>query len=91
MKNQLISSLAPNQLVILSDNGDRYFKSYQTPIISIENGKISLNSNYWNGEQTNTTNKYLAVFLKIGGTGVKKYIDSAIESGLIKLTKTMRF
>ena len=91
MNNQLISSLAPNQLVILSDNGDRHFKSYQTPIISIENGKISLNSKYWNGSQTNTTNKYLAVFLQIGSIGVKKYIDSAIKSGLITLTDKMRF
>ena len=86
----IISTLAPNQILLTEDNGDRHFKSYTTNIASIVNGRISVNENYWNSGQTATTNRYLGDFLKIGQSGVKKYVNSAIESGLITLTKDIK-
>lgn len=85
----LITSLANNQFVVLEDNNDRHFKSYATTVCNIINGRISINAKYWKN-QTATTNNYLGIFLGIGTAGVKKYIESSIESGLIKLTEDIK-
>lgn len=82
----IISNLANNQILITESNGDRHFKSYQTTIANIINGRIYLNSKYW-ANQTATTNRYLGTFLGIGQSGVKKYINDSIESGLITSTE----
>jgi len=84
--NTIISSLANNQILITEANGDRHFKSYSTTVANIINGRIKLNSKYWS-KPTATTNRYLGDFLGIGQSGVKKYVNSAIESGLIELTE----
>ena len=86
----LISNLANNQIVVTEPNGSRHFKSYNTNVASVENGQMFINKNYWNNGQTATTNKYLGVFLGIGTQKVKVYINSAIESGLITLTETIK-
>lgn len=85
----ILSTFAPNQILITEDNGNRRFKSYETTVCNIIDGKIKINALYWNGKQTDTTNKYLGTFLKIGTAGVKKYVNSAVESGLIELTDKM--
>lgn len=85
----LVSNLANNQFVILEDNGDRHFKSYDTTVCNIIKGRIFINAGYWNN-QTATTNKYLGVFLGIGTSGVKKYVESAVESKLITLTDNIK-
>lgn len=86
----LITTFAPNQILISEDNGNRHFKSYNTNIASIENGRITVNKKYWINGQTATTNKYLGTFLGIGTAGVKKYINSAVDSGLIILTNDIK-
>lgn len=86
----LITTFAPNQILFTEDNGNKHFKSYSTNISSVENGRISLNKKYWDNGQTATTNKYLGTFLGIGTAGVKKYVNSAIESGLITLTDDIK-
>jgi hypothetical protein len=84
------SLLAPNQILITEENGNAHFKSYETTICNIENGKIKLNAEYWNENQTATTNRYLGTFLKIGQSKVKIYINSAIKSGLIEITTNIK-
>ena len=86
----ILSTFAPNQILITENNGDRHFKSYSTTICNIVNGKIKINSKYWIDKQTATTNRYLGTFLKIGQAGVKKYVNSGIESGLIELTDNIQ-
>lgn len=90
MANNTISSLANNQIQILEPNGDKHFKSYETTIANIENGKIKLNKSYYEKGMSATTTKYLGLFLGIGTSGVKKYLQSAIESGLIELTNDLK-
>jgi hypothetical protein len=85
-----ISQYAPNQFLVSEENGNAHFKSYETTICNIINGKIKLNAEYWNKNQTDTTNRYLGTFLKIGQAKVKIYINSAIESGLIELTTDIK-
>ena len=90
LKKMRISQFAPNQILINEENGNAHFKSYETTICNIINGKIKLNAKYWNNNQTATTNRYLGTFLKIGKAKVKIYIDSAIKSGLIELTTDIK-
>ena len=85
-----ISQYAPNQFLVSEENGNAHFKSYETTICNIINGKIKLNAEYWNENQTATTNKYFAKFLKLEGSLFKKYINSAIKSGLIELTTDIK-
>lgn len=90
MKNNVITLLADNQIQILEPNGDRHFKSYHTTICNIIIGKIKLNKKYYNSGMSNTTTKYLGSFLGIGTAGVKKWLDSAVKSGLIELTDDLK-
>lgn len=88
--NNIISSLANNQIVITEPNGDRHFKSYDTTIANIVNGKIKLNKSYYEKGMSATTTKYTGMFLGIGTVAVKKYLASAIASGLIELTDDLK-
>jgi hypothetical protein len=53
-------NFAPNQIVIV-DNGNHIFQSYNSIIAKIENGKVYLDSYYWN--YSRTTSKYRNKFL----------------------------
>ena len=50
---------AKNQIVI-ENNGERIFQSYQSTIVKIKDGKVTL-GRHWN--YSSTTSKYLARFL----------------------------
>lgn len=88
--NNIITSLANNQIVITEPNGDRHFKIYDTTIANIVNGKIKLNKFYYENGMSAITTKYTGLFLGIGTSGVKKYLASAIQSGLIELTNDLK-
>ena len=49
-----------NQFIILTSKG-KYFQSYDSIIVAIENGKITLDENTWN--YSRTTGKYRNEFL----------------------------
>ena len=63
----------PNQFVI-SDNGANYFQSYESIIVKRSNGKIELDSYYWN--YSRTTSKYRNIFLGETTKETQKKIDS---------------
>jgi hypothetical protein len=63
----------PNQFVI-SDNGANYFQSYESIIVKRSNGKIELDSYYWN--YSKTTSKYRNIFLGETTQETRKKIDS---------------
>lgn len=51
----------PNQFIVWTDNA-RYFQSYRTVIVRIDNdGKITLDRDYWN--YSKTTARYRNMFL----------------------------
>ena len=50
-----------NHFVITDDNGTRYLKSYNSIIVKIENGKVTLGK-HW--DYSVTTSKYRAQFLR---------------------------
>ena len=67
-----------NQFIIYTSEG-RYFQSYDSIIVAIENGKITLDENTW--DYSRTTGKYRNEFLG-------EYIEetrSKIESGEYEL------
>jgi len=68
-----------NQLII-EENGIRYFQSYNSIIIKIENGKVFLDSETW--DYSKTTEKYRNLFL--GET--KKETERKIKDGIYTLT-----
>lgn len=51
----------PNQFIIMDDNGDIWFQSYQTMIAVKRFGKIALDLDSW--DYSRTTAKYRNVFL----------------------------
>jgi hypothetical protein len=63
----------PNQFVI-SDNGANYFQSYESIIVKRSNGKIELDSYYWN--YSKTTSKYRNIFLGETTKETQKKINS---------------
>jgi hypothetical protein len=63
----------PNQFVI-SDNGANYFQSYNSIIVKRSNGKIELDSYYW--DYSRTTSKYRNIFLGETTKETQKKIDS---------------
>ena len=63
----------PNQFVI-SDNGANYFQSYDSIIVKRSNGKIELDSYYWN--YSKTTSKYRNIFLGETTKETQKKINS---------------
>jgi len=69
----------PNQFIINIDNKE-YFKSYDSMIVKIENGKVYLDETYW--DYSKTTSKYRNQFL--GDT--TKETQRKIKSGEYILT-----
>jgi hypothetical protein len=69
----------PNQFVITIGNKE-YFKSYDSMIVKIENGKVYLDETYW--DYSSTTSKYRNQFL--GDT--TKETQRKIKSGEYILT-----
>jgi hypothetical protein len=63
----------PNQFVI-SDNGAKYFQSYNAIIVKWSKGRIELDSYYWN--YSKTTSKYRNIFLGETTKETQKKIDS---------------
>lgn len=86
----IVSTFAPNQILITEDNGNRHFKSYNTNVASVINGKVTVSNTYWKYGQTATTNRYLAYFLGVNGAGFKKYVNSEIANGNIILTENLQ-
>lgn len=71
-------TVVPNQFEIHHD-GKRYFQSYQSIIAVIEDGKITLDSYYW--DYSVTTSKYRNIFTGLTTEETKRLI----KSGEIKL------
>jgi hypothetical protein len=69
----------PNQFIINIDNKE-YFKSYDSMIVKIENGRVYLDETYW--DYSKTTSKYRNQFL--GDT--TKETQRKIKSGEYILT-----
>ena len=77
-----------NQFLIISGN-IHYFQSYQTMIAKVDKvGNVTL-SKAW--DYSNTTRKYLYMFLLQHGQGVLKGVDvrKRIEDGRYKLVDTI--
>ena len=62
-----------NHFVITDDNGTRYFKSYNSIIVKIENGKATLGK-HWN--YSVTTSKYRNQFLRETTKQTQAKLDS---------------
>jgi len=70
-----------NQFIIRDENGNRFFQSYSSIIVKIDNNrKVYLDEFYWN--YSKTTGKYRNMFL--GET--KAETQSKIDSGEYTLT-----
>lgn len=69
----------PNQFII-RDGSRRIFKSYDSIIAVIENGKVILDSQKW--DYSTTTGKYRNIFL---GDSSKKETEKKIKSGVYQL------
>jgi len=72
-----------NQWIIWTDNGNRYFKSYNSIIACVDNdNKITLNK--WEWSYSATTLKYLKKFILLVTNKyivTKKEIEDKIKSG----------
>jgi hypothetical protein len=55
-----IKQLAKNQIIV-EDGNKKTFQSYDSIIAIVENGKVKLDSSYWN--YSKTTSKYRNIFL----------------------------
>jgi len=63
----------PSQFIIYDDEGNRLFQSYSVIVAKIDkNGKIFIDSKYWNCSQT--TSKYLNIFLGTQPGELKKAV-----------------
>ena len=62
-----------NHFVITDDNGTRYLKSYNSIIVKIENGKITLGKNW---KYSVTTSKYRSQFLRETTKQTQAKLDS---------------
>lgn len=78
-----VESMANNQYIIKTDNAIK-FQSYGTPIASIEDGKISVTTDW---DYSRTTSKYLYRFIEMfaGVKHNKKSLQKAIDDGTITL------
>jgi len=68
-----------NQFNVIDDNGFRYYQSYNSMIVKIDNNNIYLDKKYWNF--SNTTSKYRNKFLH----ETTKETMAKIKSGEYKL------
>ena len=73
-----VEFLAPNQCIIYTDKG-QLFQSYDSIIVKIENGIVTLDEKYW--AYSVTTSKYRNQFL----CETKKETQAKIDSGEYKL------
>lgn len=73
-----VQTLAANQFVIHTDKG-QFFQSYNSIIVNIENGVVTLDKRYWDYSQT--TGKYRNQFLN----ETQKETQAKIDSGEYKL------
>ena len=64
-----------NQFDIHTGNA-RYFQSYDSIIVKIESGKVSLDEKYWN--YSRTTSKYRNLFLQKTTKEIQQKIDNGI-------------
>lgn len=72
---------APNQLLLIDNEGNKLFQSYNSIICKItKDNKIELDEKFWN--YSRTTAKYRSAFLGIS----TKETESKIKSGEITLT-----
>ena len=69
----------PNQFRVY-DNGKRYFQSYNSIIVMVENEKTYLDERFW--DYSNTTGKYRNQFLN----ETKKETQAKIDAGIYTLT-----
>lgn len=67
---------AANQFVIIDGNKE-IFKSYETKIAEVENGKITIDSNAMG--YSKTTSKHLFMFLGM----TRKEIEKEVKEGII--------
>jgi hypothetical protein len=74
---------AANQVIIYSGSAE-YFRSYDTYIAKKENGRIFLDTAYW--DYSSTTGKYRNIFLGEGIADTRKKIKSG-EYKLIDLNQ----
>ena len=75
-----------NQFIIYDDNDNKYFQSYNSIIVKIDNffknsdglplSSISLDEKYWN--YSTTTSKYRNIFLEETTKETQKKIDQGI-------------
>jgi hypothetical protein len=64
-----------NQFEIKDDNGNRFFQSYDTIIVKIDNNrKVFLDAESW--DYSNTTSKYRNLFLGEDTKATKKKIET---------------
>ena len=71
----------PNQFILWDENGNSYFKSYNSIIaVKKSDGTVELDENSW--DYSTTTGKYRNIFL--GET--KKETQKKIDAGIYKLT-----
>lgn len=68
----------PNQFAIVNGTA-KYFQSYRSIIAKVENGRITLDSYFW--DYSRTTAKYRNIFLGMSTDEIKK----GIKSGSIAL------
>ncbi len=64
-----------NQFEIEADNGDRFFQSYNSIIVKLSAGRVTLDRHYW--DYSRTTGKYRNIFLH----EPKKETEAKIKSG----------
>lgn len=69
-----------NQYCVITDDGTRYFRSYNSNICRIApDGTIYLDEYYWN--YSKTTSKYLAQFLETNNA----QIHANVKAGIYKM------
>lgn len=79
MKSTTSDRAIPNQFIIVDDEGDIYFQSYNTIIAKKEGGRVVLDRQAW--DYSVTTGKYRNMFL--GET--KKETERKIREGVYEL------
>ena len=64
-----------NQFIIVdNENNKTYFQSYKSIIVMVHNGKVYLDSYYW--DYSNTTGRFRNMFLNETIVDTRKKIDS---------------
>tara|TARA_R100001086_G_scaffold228640_1_gene148160 strand:+ start:430 stop:708 length:279 start_codon:yes stop_codon:yes gene_type:complete len=86
MRSPRTGNPVANQFIIVDDEGNDFFQSYQSIIAKRDSeGKIFLDDNYWN--HSRTTSKYRNDFLGENTESTRKKIKSG-EYVLVNLNKS---